>query len=255
MESFLSIIMGTLPTIKELKQFENKDAQGPILRACDFVAVYAGKVFLYFPVTPNQVTLIWIIVKMVGLLLLVPGEYALSIVGVLVFHLGSIIDGADGIVARARRHFSLNGIYVDYVGHYLTNSLVLVALAFGVYFKTGSVAAFIPAGIGVFCFLVSKASSINPIWYSNPAQRAKAEELIYTQNLALKKAKNKLVAILFDVIRLENPFNVFFWGIVFGYTFFVLWFYAAANFLEMGRKVFIQFYRIYRSEKNLSAKN
>ena len=241
--------MRNVPTIKELKKFEKIDAQGPILRACDFVAVYAGKLFLYLPLTPNQVTLLWILVKMIGLLLLVPGEYMLAVVGVLIFHLGSIIDGADGIVARARQHFSLNGVYVDYVGHYLTNSLVLVALAFGVYFQTGVARAFIPAAIGVFCFLVSKASSLNPEWYSNPMQKAKAEELIYGKNIALKKSKNKLIALVFDVIRLENPFNVFFFGVVFGYPVVVLWIYAASNFLEMVRKIFVQFYRIYVDEK------
>src|SRR3989344_1402815 len=211
--------MRNVPTIKELKKFEKTDAQGPILRARDFVAVYAGKLFLYLPLTPNQVTLLWILVKMIGLLLLVPGEYMLAVVGVLIFHLGSIIDGADGIVARARQHFSLNGVYVDYVGHYLTNSLVLVALAFGVYFQTGVARAFIPAAIGAFCFFVSKASSLQSEWESNP----------------MKKSKNKLIALVFDVIRLENPFNVFFFGVVFGYPVVVLWIYAASNFLEMVR--------------------
>ena len=236
-------------SIKELKKFEKTDAQGPILRACDFVAVYAGKMFLYLPLTPNQVTFLWIFVKMIGILLLVPGDYVLSIVGVLIFHVGAIIDGADGIVARARQHFSLNGIYVDYVRHYLTNSLVLVALAYGVFVKTGQAVAFVPAAIGVFCFLVSKASSLNPVWYSNPLQKTKAEELIYGKNIALKKSKNRLIAVLFDVIRLENPFNVLFWGVVFGYPVLVLWIYAASNFLEMVRKVFVQFYRIYKDEK------
>ncbi len=241
--------MRSVPSIKELKKYENKDAQGPILRACDFIAVYAGKVFLCLPLTPNQVTLLWIVVKMIGLLLLVPGEYLLSVVGVLLFHLGSIIDGADGIVARARQHFSLNGIYMDYVGHYITNSLVLIALAYGVAVQTGAFGAFVPAAIGAFCFLVSKASSLNPIWYSNPAQRAKAEELIYGKTIALKKSKNKIAAIIFDVIRLENPFNVLFWGVALGYPVIVLWIYAVSNFLEMARKIFIQFYRIYKNEK------
>lgn len=241
--------MRNVPTIRELKKFEKKDAQGPILRACDFVAVYAGKAFLYLPFTPNEVTFLWIIVKMIGLLLLVPGEYVLGVIGVLIFHLGSIIDGADGIVARARQRFSLNGIYVDYVGHYFTNSLVLIALAFGVYIQNGGLLVFVPAAIGAFCFLASKASSLNPLWYSNPAQRTKAEELIYRKDMALKKSKNRLIAIIFDIIRLENPFNVFFWGIVFGYPVAVLWIYAVSNFLEMSRKIFIQFYRIYKDEK------
>jgi len=246
--------MEKIPTIKELRETcGKKDANGLILRACDYLAVYPAKLFLYLPFTPNQITGIWILIKIVMALLLVTGGYVTTVVALLIFQLASIIDGVDGVVARFRKHFSLNGIYLDYFGHYFCNSLLLITLAIGTYNKTNNFLHFVSGALAVFSLLLAKALTINTMWYGNSMDRSKVNNIMYNDNLSLKNQKNRLFSTVFDFLRIDNPLNLMFFGIVFGYPGITLWIYAAFLFMEMARKLTLQFLRIYRAEKKEKA--
>src|SRR3989344_7225593 len=146
--------MQKIPSIKELRQTVSKQStKGFLNPLCDFLAFYPAKIFLYLPFNPVQITVIWILIKIVTALLMTTGNYLLTIIALTVFQLASILDGVDGIVARYRKDYSYNGIYLDYVGHYFCNSLLLICLAIGDYNHTGSVSVFYAATIGVFSYL------------------------------------------------------------------------------------------------------
>ena len=205
------------PTVKELRQLiPRKKAEGFILPTCDYLAFYATKPFLYLPLTPNQITVLWIILKMAMVLLIMKGDYLVTVIALLIFQLASIIDGVDGNIARYRKHFSLNGIYLDYVGHYVCNSLLLVSLAIGLYNSTSSIRSFIPAGIGVVTMLLTKAITINLGWYK-AEQRELVEKIVPIQEISImgeqkagerKGVINFIKVIVFDFLRLDNPFNL-----------------------------------------------
>lgn len=238
-----------LPTIAELRVIsKKKPAAGIILPACDYLAFNATWPFLRLPFTPNQITVIWILIKIVMAAFMIKGHYWTTVIALLVFQLASIIDGVDGIIARYRKHYSLNGIYLDYIGHYLCNSLLLIALAWGIFNQTGSAVSFIFAGIAAGSYILSKALTINLAWYKGE-ERKKVDEIIYEKALSLKEKKNGLVVIVFDLFRMDNPLNVMFWGILFGYPSLTLLVYAILLFLEMVRKLYLQYHRIEVTER------
>ncbi len=248
------------PSVKELMHLiPRKRAEGFILPACDFLAYYATKPFLYLSLTPNQITVLWIAIKVMMTFLMLKGDYFLTVVALLIFQLASIIDGVDGNIARYRKHFSLNGIYLDYVGHYLCNTVLLIALGIGLFQTLKSWLVFIPVGIGVTTMLLTKAITINLGWYK-PEQREMVERLIPINEISImgeQKAGEKkglinfVKVVVFDFLRLDNPLNLMFWGVLLNQTYFILGVYAVFLTAEMGRKMLAQYWRIYNAEKSL----
>lgn len=85
---------------------------------------------LHTSITPNQVTVASLLAAVSGLVLLGVAPVGLAIVGLGALALYHLLDRVDGEVARARRLFSLRGIYLDNSGHFLTEAGIFVALAF-----------------------------------------------------------------------------------------------------------------------------
>lgn len=79
-------------------------------------------------ISPNGVTWLMVVVGVVGAFLLpLPGLLG-PVLTVLALQLQILLDCSDGEVARWRQRFSPAGIYVDRVGHYLTEASLPVAL-------------------------------------------------------------------------------------------------------------------------------
>lgn len=247
------------PTVKQLMELAKRShkASGIILPACDYLSYYFSKPFLYLPLTPNQITVMWISIKIIAASFMLKGDYLVTIIALLIFQVASIIDGVDGVIARYRKHFSLNGIYLDYIGHYLCNSVLFIALAFGLFTKAGSYYVFIPAAIAVFSMLLSKALTINPWWYQQE-KRAEVEKAVHEEGLSIIMEQKagmvsgmmaKMKILFFDLVRIDNPLNLMFWGILAGFAEVTLWVYAVFLLLEMLRKLWLQYWRIYKAER------
>ena len=79
-------------------------------------------------ISPNGVTWLMIVAGVLGAFALpLPGLVGPVIV-VLAMQLQILLDCSDGEVARWRQRFSPAGIYLDRVGHYLTESAIPIAL-------------------------------------------------------------------------------------------------------------------------------
>ena len=181
--------MSVVPSIKELRAVASKKSTAGFLNPlCDFLAFYPAKLFLYLPFNPVQITVIWIVIKIVTALLMVSGNYLVTVIALFIFQLASILDGVDGIVARYRKDYSYNGIYFDYIGHYLCNSLLLICLALGTYKHTGNAYALLAGAIAVFVFLLSKAITMNGIWVNNVEMRREMEDIVYGQKFSMKSS-------------------------------------------------------------------
>ena len=57
-------------------------------------------IFLYFHISPNVITTICLIIGLIGIILIGFGNYWLGVLGAILFHVRSILDGCDGEVAR-----------------------------------------------------------------------------------------------------------------------------------------------------------
>ncbi len=248
--------MEKIPPIKELRKLAGKKSTAGFLNPmCDFLAFYPAKLFLYFPFNPVQITFIWIFIKIVTALLLIKGDYLLTVIALFIFQSASILDGVDGIVARYRKDYSFNGIYTDYVGHYLCNSLLLICLAIGTYRQSNDPITLIAGAVAVFSFLLSKAITVNGLWLNNLELRKEMQTVVYGEQFSLKSQQNKVVACAADFLLMDNPLNLMFWGVLLGFPVYTLWAYAAALTLELVRRMFLQYWRIRKYEKQRIAKN
>jgi phosphatidylglycerophosphate synthase len=86
---------------------------------------------LEWPVTPNQITIVSIIVGLVGALGLATVSYAARLTGVLALLASSVLDGVDGELARARCEQSRLGARLDLAGDYMVNLAAFVGLGVG----------------------------------------------------------------------------------------------------------------------------
>lgn len=88
--------------------------------------------------SPNQVTILAFIASMVAILLFVPGNYALAVWALIPFHIGKILDCADGQLAKLTGQQSALGAFLDPFFDRVVDLAMLVALAFAYYQNTGS---------------------------------------------------------------------------------------------------------------------
>lgn len=86
--------------------------------------------YKFLRLTPNQITLIALSLACASAFLIVQGLYALAI---LVWWLGRLLDGTDGIYARATNQASLFGAYLDIICDMASYSVMI--LAFGISFR------------------------------------------------------------------------------------------------------------------------
>lgn len=242
--------MGSVPSITELRAVASKKSTNGFLNPmCDFLAFYPAKLFLYLPLNPVQITMIWILLKLLMLPFLLLGSYWYTLIALTIFQLASILDGVDGIVARYRKDYSYNGILLDYLGHYLCNSLLLICLALGAYWKTDNNWTLIAGLIGAFFYLLAKAITFNPAaWTSKEEQRREVERILYAKSFSVKGQEKGAMALIGDFFVLDNPLNAMFWGVLLHQPEVTLWVYAILLAIEAGRRLMVQYLRIKKDE-------
>ena len=90
---------------------------------------YVTRLLLKTPITANGVTYLMIITGVsISAALQIPGFFGLF-VAFLLSQLQMLWDCCDGEIARWRETQSPKGVFLDRVGHYLTESLIPIALA------------------------------------------------------------------------------------------------------------------------------
>jgi phosphatidylglycerophosphate synthase len=149
-----------IPPISELRQIAQSMKTGAdrrlsyrIFRA---VSIYLTRVLLHAPVTANQVTALSICVGIAGILLISMDSVAVAIGGYLLMFLYHILDKVDGEIARFRNEYSIHGIYLDNIGHYVTGGGLILATAFRLALGSESFAVpilFVGVIGGVACIL------------------------------------------------------------------------------------------------------
>jgi phosphatidylglycerophosphate synthase len=94
------------------------------------ISLYLTRVLLKTPITANGVTYLMILTGVsISAALQIPGVTGL-LVAFFLSQLQMLWDCCDGEIARWRNTQSPKGVFLDRVGHYLTESLLPIALAF-----------------------------------------------------------------------------------------------------------------------------
>ena len=104
-------------------------------------SIYITRALLNTRATPNLITAKSVATGLAGAVLIAAGYIPF---GIVLLYIGILLDKADGELARARRRFSLLGIYLDYVGHLVIQPAFFIALGIvsGALLPWGMLAAF-----------------------------------------------------------------------------------------------------------------
>ncbi len=127
--------MKKLPSIEELRKIcqpEDID-QTPLARTYRSISVYITKLFLYTPITPNQITLLGALIYIGGSALFILGSPLMIIIGGLVVRAAILLDYVDGSVARYRGTSSPEGTFLDKLSDDIPQILLFIFLSFGMY--------------------------------------------------------------------------------------------------------------------------
>ena len=113
-----------MESIQELKKIcEKKHTKGvskPSPYAKYFIrkiSIYLTWLFLHTNINANQVTVLQTISNLIGIGFIFSSNVLMTIAGIFFLQLGYLLDNVDGEVARYRKTFSVNGLYIDLVNH------------------------------------------------------------------------------------------------------------------------------------------
>lgn len=89
------------------------------------------------PLLPNQVTAVILLVGVLGACFAAVGTWGFQVLGALLFHAQSVLDGCDGEMSRVTHRGSKLGEWLDTVGDDITNYAFFVGAAWGLYRHSG----------------------------------------------------------------------------------------------------------------------
>ena len=91
------------------------------------------------PVTPNQVTIISLILGIISGVFFSLGEYTYTITAGLLHFLSTVFDQCDGEVARLKQMETEFGRKLDIIVDAIVNAVNVIGITIAVYTKTGSI--------------------------------------------------------------------------------------------------------------------
>jgi len=121
-------------------------------------------------ITPNAVTLVTLALSLVTLWLLARGDHLGFVLGTLLYHVSSIVDGVDGELARLRFQATPSGAWLDTIADQATNLLFVAGVTVGTWQASGG--ATLPLWIGGFTVL---GFIVTPFLVYRRGGRARAE--------------------------------------------------------------------------------
>ena len=176
-----------LSSIKELRkicQNPYMDPEGPLSEAFSRktyykISIYFTWLLLHTNITPNQVTLLSLLVGVAGCIMLsIPGYY--PILGVFLLQIWFILDIVDGEIARYRNTCSLTGAFFDRLNTAIIEAGMISSLSYKVYLTFNDARCFIFGFFALISILLLKiifsylhVAALEPILHRKHAEMFK----------------------------------------------------------------------------------
>jgi len=103
------------------------------------ISIRITRLILPTGISANQATVIFLITGVLGCILLGTGDLSYSIFGILLIQFSYIFDCVDGEIARYRKQSSVNGVFIDSVGHEVLTPAIFLAMTFFIFNNTHQV--------------------------------------------------------------------------------------------------------------------
>jgi phosphatidylglycerophosphate synthase len=103
---------------------------------------------------PNHLTLAAFFLSVAGALFFLGGTHRSFIIAGILIYAGTILDGADGMLARSKNLCTRFGAYFDLYLDRVTDLLVMGAMVTGYYFQSGKLGFFILCLFGLSAYML-----------------------------------------------------------------------------------------------------
>jgi len=128
-----------------------KDTDGPVSRILNRpISLRISKLLLKTGITPNQISVLSTVIGLVGASFFFSGEYFYLILGGIIIHIHSIVDGCDGEVARLKLRQTKYGGWLDSVLDRYVDAAIIFGLVYGYWSITGDTTIWV---IGFFALI------------------------------------------------------------------------------------------------------
>ena len=128
-----------------------KDTDGPVSRILNRpISLRISKILLKTGITPNQISILSFVIGLAGASFFFVGEYFYLILGAMLVHFHSVVDGCDGEVARLKLRQTKYGGWLDSVLDRYADAAIILGLSYGYWSITGDATIWI---IGFFALI------------------------------------------------------------------------------------------------------
>ncbi len=152
------------------------------------------------PVTPNQVTVISLILGIISGIFFSLGEYTYTITAGLLYFVSTVFDQCDGEIARLKQMETEFGSKLDIIVDAIVNAVIVIGITIAVYMKMGSILVIVA---GFFAMTGITISLLLATYFShNSKKNTGAKEM-------LDKLNNK--DFFYIIMLLSVIFNQMIW--------------------------------------------
>ncbi len=205
-----------MESIEELQKIVAKSKKSHFAPRHDIfvrkVSIYVTWFLLQTPLSANAVTILQTLVGVAGAFFLCSQSLAWGFFGIILMQFGYILDCCDGEIARYRKQSSVNGVFLDLLGHEIVIPAMYMGLAIGEFQRNPDVALLIlgfSAGLFSLRFDISAMfQTVNTMFMKsdNPSYNFEALEKQETSRTTeLSTSRPSIIRVLF---RYPESMNV-----------------------------------------------
>ncbi len=120
------------------------------------ISIYITWVLLHTEITPNQASATSVLLVILGTVLLAFSSPVFALCGALTYLIYHLIDKVDGEIARYYQKFSIVGVYLDELGHNLSDAGIFIGLGLHLAWQKDDASTLIltTAMIGALCMVM-----------------------------------------------------------------------------------------------------
>ncbi|RJQ17642.1 CDP-alcohol phosphatidyltransferase family protein [Candidatus Woesearchaeota archaeon] len=218
-----------MPTIAQLRKRCQRPEQEKFSAYHLFfrsLALHFTRFFIFLRATPNQVTLLAILLYIFPALFFIFGNTYLQIAGVLLLYLINILDKSDGQLARYTKIFTKKGLFLDGVFHALNHVVVYFCIGLGVFLRTSD-STFLLAGSAIVIFAL-----LTDVFHLQRLLILKKGASAENSSARIQKTRfHRLKSIL--LLPNQHAPELILLAVIFAKTEWLLLFYACYKFLYL----------------------
>ena len=140
-------MMIMVESIRELREICQKDKT----EYWRNISIYLTKLFLYTPITANQISAICFILTILSAIFISIDNILYPFLGLFLLYLAIILDHVDGEVARYKKQSKHGGYILDITIDNFRTPIIFVALTFNIYYSIKNIMIFV---VGFYVIMI-----------------------------------------------------------------------------------------------------